>query len=123
MTYVYKGFSTKNFQKTKDFVLTDIDIVKEDLINHLLTRRGERVKMARFGTRIPDLVMEPLTEDTINKIKEDVAYVMNYDPRVELVDMAVIPIYDESSVLVLVDLNYIELNVKDRLSLRLEFNT
>lgn len=122
-TYVYKGFSTKKFQEDKNFVLTDVELVKEDLVNHIFTRRGERVKMGQWGTAIPDLIFEPLTTDLVLQIRKELETVFNYDPRVELVDMVVVPIVDESAVIALVDLNYIELNAQDRLSLRIEFNT
>lgn len=121
MDYVYKGFSTKKYQQDKNFVLTDVELVKEDLINHIYTRRGERVRMATFGTSIPDLVFEPLTEDLVAEVKSELERVFKYDPRVQIVDMAVVPIYEEQAIIALVDLNYIELNKRDRLSLRIEF--
>lgn len=121
MNYIYKGFSTKRYQHDKNFVMTDIELVKEDLVNHIFTRRGERVRMAQFGTDIPDLVFEPLTEELVLRVENELRNVFTYDPRVELVDMAVIPLFDESAVVALVDLNYIELQESDRLSLRIEF--
>ena len=122
MDYIYKGFSTKRYQQDKSFVMTDMELVKEDLVNHIFTRRGERVRMAQFGTRIPDLLFEPLTEALIRVIEVELLNVFTYDPRVELVDMAVIPLFDEQAVVALVDLHYIELREKDRLSLRIEFD-
>ena len=121
--YVYKGFSTKKFQEDKNFVLTDVDLVKEDLVNHLFTRRGERVKMGQWGCAIPDLVFEPLTADLVVRVEAEMRGVFTYDPRVQLVDMVVVPFAEESAIVALVDLNYLELNVQDRLTLRIEFDT
>ncbi len=122
MNCVYKGFSTKQYQNDKNFVMTDMELVKEDLVNHIFTRKGERVRMAQFGTTIPDLVFEPLTEQLVAAVYAELKAVFLYDPRVELVDMVVIPLFDESAVVALADLNYIELNKNDRLSLRIEFD-
>lgn len=122
MNYIYKGFSTKQYQHDKNFVMTDLELVKEDLVNHIFTRQGERLKMAQFGTRIPDLVFEPLTEDVTRIIYQELERVFTYDPRVQLVDMVVIPFFDDGAVMAVADLNYIELNEKDRLSLRIEFD-
>ena len=122
MNYTYKGFSTKQYQHDKNFVMTDMELVKEDLVNHIFTRKGERVRMAQFGTAIPDLVFEPLTEEVVGSVYSELQEVFNYDPRVEIVDMVVIPLFDESAIVALVDLNYIELNANDRLSLRIEFD-
>ena len=123
MDYIYKGFSTKQYLKNKSFVLTDLELVKEDLINHIFTRYGERVRMAQFGTIIPDLTFEPLTEGVVGAVDEELRRVFNYDPRVTLVDMVVIPLYDEASIIALADLHYNELRENDRMSLRIEFNT
>ena len=121
MDYIYKGFSTKQYQYDKNFVMTDVELVKEDLINHIFTRRGERVRMATFGTAIPDLVFEPLVDEVVQRVKAELMTVFNYDPRVSLVDIVVIALIDENAILALADLNYIELNANDRLSLRIEF--
>jgi phage baseplate assembly protein W len=122
MNYIYKGFSTKQYQHDKNFVMTDMELVKEDLVNHIFTRKGERVRMAQFGTAIPDLVFEPMTAETIARVDIELRSVFTYDPRVELVDMVVIPLFDEGAIVALVDLNYIELRRNDRLSLRIEFD-
>ena len=122
-TYIYKGFSTKQYRHDKNFVMTDIELVKEDLLNHIFTRKGERVRMANFGTIIPDLVFEPLTDVIVGLVESELRRVFEYDPRVELVDMVVIPLVAEGAIIALVDLNYIELREADRLSLRIEFDT
>lgn len=122
MKHTYKGFSTKQYQHNKNFVMTDMELVKEDLVNHIFTRKGERVRMANFGTTIPDLIFEPLTEVVLALVEDELRTVFNYDPRVDLVDMVVIPLFDEGAIVALVDLNYIELREKDRLSLRIEFD-
>lgn len=122
-TYIYKGFSTKQYQHNKNFVMTDIELVKEDLLNHIFTRKGERVRMANFGTIIPDLVFEPLTDVIVGLVESELRRVFEYDPRVELVDMVVIPLVAEGAIIALVDLNYVELREADRLSLRIEFDT
>lgn len=122
MNYIYKGFSTKQYQHNKNFVMTDVELVKEDLVNHIFTRRGERVRMANFGTSIPDLVFEPLTDEVVSRVDSELRTVFNYDPRVVVVDMVVIPIFEEGAIIALVDLDYVELREKDRLSLRIEFD-
>ena len=63
---IYKGYSSFEFQARDTFLLTDVELVKLDLLNHIFTRRGERVKMAQFGTRIPDLAFEPLDQETLD---------------------------------------------------------
>lgn len=119
--YYYKGFSFKNFQRNKSFIVKDVEIVKEDLRNHIFTRFGERVKMANFGSRIPDMPFEPLDIENLTIIYEDMETVFNYDPRVELINLSVIPDFDENIVLVYAELYYREININDRFDLKIEF--
>jgi phage baseplate assembly protein W len=118
--YTYKGFSFKNFEKNKSFIIKDLELVKEDLINHIYTRFGERVKMANFGTRIPDLVFEPLDIESLTIINEDLDDVFNYDPRVQLINLDIIPDFDENIVLAYAELFYVELNLKDTLHINIQ---
>ena len=70
MAALYKGFSFKNWQDSKEFVLTDVELVKRDLLNHLYTRRGSRVGHRGFGTTIQDLLFEPFDDNTVTLISD-----------------------------------------------------
>ncbi len=118
---LYRGFSTFQYQKDKSFKLTDIELVKMDLLNHIFTRRGERVMMPAFGTSIPDLVFEPLDETTISDVEDELEIVFDYDPRVELINMTIRPEYDRNSLTVDVQLRYIEFEIVDSFNLNIQF--
>ncbi len=70
-----------------------------------------------FGTRIPLMAFEPLDTTSIAIIKEDLEKVFNFDPRVRLIDMAILPMPDNNAIAVLVDLEYLELNITETLNL------
>ena len=118
---VYKGYSSFEFLTTKSFRLTDIELVKLDLLNHIFTRRTERVMMPKFGTLIPDLLFEPLDEETIDTIYDELDTVFDYDPRVELIELDIQPNYDVGSITVGALLRYIELNTVDLFDFNIEF--
>lgn len=117
----YKGFSFKNYQYDKTIILTDVDLVKQDILNHIFTRRGERVNMPRWGTLIPDLLFEQMDEEVISTIENELRTVFNSDPRVEVLQLVVTPLYDRSLVVCTAVLRYIELNLQDRFDINLEF--
>lgn len=73
------------------FLLTDVDIVERNLLNHMFTRRGERVMMPSFGSSIPDLLFEPLDDTTIETVRAEILQIVEYDPRIELVDLTLTP--------------------------------
>ena len=120
-TGVYKGFSSFEFLAKKTFRVNDIEAVKLDLLNHIFTSRGERVMLPTFGTIIPDMVFEPLDEDSIDAIEEDLQTVFDYDPRVEVLELDIVPNYDTNTITVAALLDYVELNTTELFDFNIEF--
>lgn len=81
---LFVGFSTQKVGSKKSYTISDIELVKRDLLNHLYTRLGERVMMPTYGTIIWDVLFEPFTEQTKNDIINDVKRIVKSEPRVEL---------------------------------------
>lgn len=117
----YKGFSSREWRDGKSFGKSDIDIVKEDLLNHIYTEYGERVHMPNFGTRIPSLIFELNDKETIDILEEDLNMVFDYDPRVETIDLQILPVPDNNAIVAVAVLKFVELDIVDEL--KLEFNT
>jgi phage baseplate assembly protein W len=121
---LYKGFSFKNWKNDKSFTLTDVDIVKRDILNHIFTRKGERVGQRGFGTILQDLIFEPFDQDTITLASDQIRSVIDFDPRVELLsddDYVVYPDFDKSFLFISARLYYIELDLTDILHINVEF--
>lgn len=116
----YRGFSTANYLTgARTLLLTNQDLVKQDLLNHIYTIPGERPHLPTFGTRIPMLAFEPLDQKTLKIVEDDLKAVIEYDPRVRLIDMSVSALPDNNMIVAFVDLLYVELDVRE--TLRLEF--
>ena len=118
---IYKGFSFKNYSSKKFLNVTDVELIKQDLTNHLFTRRGERVNMPNFGTNIQDTIFEPMDDRTIESVRSDIEFVLNYDPRIRVNSLQVVPLYDQSAIVAIVDLNFVEINLKDIFHIVIEF--
>ena len=119
MQGLYRGFSSYEYQQSKKFTLRDVELVKLDLLNHIFTRKGERLMMPQFGTRIPDMAFEPLDELSLMIIEEDLNTVIAFDPRVSLVSMNIVPNYDSNTVVATVVLYYVELNMTDGMDINI----
>lgn len=117
----YRGFSTASYLTNKTFSLTNQELVKQDLLNHIYTIPGERVHLPDFGTRIPLLVFEQLDQHTIGIIEEDLRKVFNYDPRVKLIDMSISAVPALNAIVGFVDVLYVELKTSE--TIRLEFKS
>ena len=88
MPATFKGFSTVGRSKPT-YTLRDIELVKQDLLNHFYTRKGERVMMPDFGTNIQDYIFEPLIDANVEALEYEVTQVIDQEPRVQFVDMNV----------------------------------
>jgi len=114
-TVKYKGFSSLNWSKNKSFRLTNVELVKRDLMNHIWTVKGERVMMPNFGTRIPVLAFEQNDEITRAIVEKDLKEVFDYDPRVRLLNLQVVNVPDNNSIVAIANLLYLEFDVEDTL--------
>lgn len=119
---LYRGFSTSNYLRNRTMSIYDVDLVKEDIINHIYTRLGERVMLPSFGTTIPDLTFEQMDQTTIGIVREDILRVINYDPRVQLQQLTVEPNYSMNSIQVSAQVLYIELNISGSIDINIEFD-
>jgi phage baseplate assembly protein W len=115
-TRAYKGISTVS--GTSRFALYDIDLIKQDIINHFHIRQGEKLENPEFGTIIWDLLFEPLTEDIKELIVQNVTNIINYDPRVK-VEAITVSQY-ESGIQIECELTYLPYNISESLRYRFD---
>jgi len=121
---VYRGFSFKSWQRDKSFVLTDVEMVEQDLLNHIFTRKGERVGFRGYGTNIQDLLFEPFDDPTIVLINDQVREVIGFDPRVILLsedDYVMATDFENRIMAIAASLFYVELDLRNTLHINLTF--
>jgi phage baseplate assembly protein W len=116
---LYRGYSSFEFESIGSFKINDVELIKLDLLNHIFTRRGERVMMPRFGTIIPDLVFEPLDPETIDQVDSELRTVFDYDPRVELLDLNIVT--NGNTITAGCLIRCVELDVTELMNLNIEF--
>jgi len=113
----YRGFSTIN--QVKKFRLTDVELVKRDLINHFSIKKGQKLMNPEFGSIIWNMLYEPMTADVESTIVEDVKRIVNYDPRLR-VDGVLINEF-EHGLQIQIDLTFLPGNYSEQLLL--DFNS
>lgn len=116
-TKTYKGFSTVS-NAASSFALYDLELIKQDLINHFHVRQGERLENPTFGTIIWDLLFEPLTEELRNLIAQNVEEIINYDPRIRA-DQVIVTQY-ESGIQIECKLIYLPYYITEAIQLRFD---
>lgn len=113
----YRGFST--IDQIKKFRLTDVELVKRDLINHFSIKKGQKLMNPNFGSIIWNMLYEPMTADVEATIIDDVKRIVNYDPRLR-VDGVLINEF-EYGLQIQIDLTFLPGNYSEQL--RLDFNS
>ena len=116
--FTYKGFSST--EATKNFKLYDINLVKQDLINHFYIRKGEKLENPEFGTVIWDMLFEPFTPDVKEIIAKDVETIINYDPRFAVTEINIDS--TDQGMRIQADLVYVPFNITERMTLNFDKN-
>lgn len=114
----YRGIST--VANPRGFNLYDLEIIKQDVVNHFHIRKGEKLENPMFGTIIWDVLFEPFTEDLKELIIQDITEVINYDPRIS-VDTVTVDAY-ESGLQVDCTLTYIPYSISETMRIKFDQN-
>jgi phage baseplate assembly protein W len=101
--------------------LYDFELIKQDLINRLSVRKGERVENPEFGTIIYDCIFEPLTNSLKQAIADDITQNLNADPRISSSDITVSE--TEKGIAVQATITYVPYNITEKLTFSFDENS
>tara|TARA_B100001057_G_scaffold40982_1_gene36822 strand:+ start:9665 stop:10075 length:411 start_codon:yes stop_codon:yes gene_type:complete len=118
-TVTFKGFSSR--ADKKNFKLYDFEVAKQDLINRLSVRKGERVENPEFGTIIYDAIFEPFTEALKDAIVEDITANLNADPRISTEEILVSEA--DKGIAIQATITYVPLNITEKLQFNFDENS
>jgi len=115
----FKGFSSK--ADNQSFKVYDFECVKQDLINRLSVRKGERVENPEFGTIIYDCLFEPFTEVLKDQILEDITANLNADPRLSTQEIIVKEA--DHGIAIQATITYVPLDITEKLQFKFDENS
>ena len=115
----FKGFSSR--AENQRFKVYDFECVKQDLINRLSIRKGERVENPEFGTIIYDCLFEPFTEALKDQILEDITANLNADPRIATEEIIVSE--EDHGIAIQATIKYIPLDITEKLQFKFDENS
>ena len=115
----FKGFSSK--ADKKNFKLYDFEVAKQDLINRLSVRKGERVENPEFGTIIYDTLFEPFTDTLKEAILDDITANLNADPRISTTDIIVTEA--DHGIAIQATITYVPLDITEKLRFNFDENS
>ena len=108
---VFKGFSSR--AENQNFKVYDFECAKQDLINRLSIRKGERVENPDFGTIIYDSLFEPLTPVLKEQILQDITDNLNADPRIATEEIVLQEA--DKGIAIECSIRYVPLDITERL--------
>lgn len=115
----FKGFSSR--AERQNFKVYDFECAKQDLINRLSVRKGERVENPEFGTIIYDAIFEPFTEQLKEAIIQDVTANLNADPRIATEEILVSEA--DKGIAIQATITYVPLNITEKLRFDFDENS
>ena len=116
---IFKGFSSR--AENSSYKLYDFQLIKQDLINRLSVRKGERVENPEFGTIIYDLLFEPLTPALKQAVADDISQNLNADTRISTQDITVSEV--DAGISIQATLTYVPYNITEKLTLSFSENS
>lgn len=108
----FSGFSTLQGLGT----IFDIELVKQDLLNQINTRKGERLMDPEFGCIVWDLLFELKSPSIITEIQEDLTRIISSEPRVLLRQIQILE--QEHGYLGIIDLYFVQFKTADTLTVQ-----
>ena len=115
----FKGFSSR--ADRQNFKVYDFECAKQDLINRLSIRKGERVENPEFGTIIYDCLFEPFTEVLKEQILEDITANLNADPRISTEEIIVTEA--DHGIAIQATIKYVPLDITEKLQFKFDENS
>lgn len=104
----------RDFRDNDISVVTNVSAVQQSMAGIIGTRRGERPFDPNFGCDIHNSLFENMSEASATAIERSIYDAIgNYEPRVRIENVSVIPVYDRNEYIVtlyyrlITDLNYL----------------
>jgi phage baseplate assembly protein W len=86
--------------------------ISRSIRNIVFTLPGEKFFNSDFGSRVTRMLFENVDEIVASNVRDEIATsIINYEPRVELIDVIVIPDYDNNSLDVIIQYQIIGISV------------
>jgi len=122
-----RSFSDLSISFVKNPFTDDASVVKNDnaikqaIKNLVLTTPGEKPFQPFVGSKVYDLLFEPLDAFTADTIRDEIINTINqYEPRVELSEVLVTPIYEGNKLNISIEYRIVGLPIVETISFVLQ---
>lgn len=114
------SFSRNRFTDDVSSV-TNESAIKQSIKNLILTVPGERPFQPLIGSRVYELLFEPLDPFTVDAIQDEVINtITQYEKRVQLINVDVTPIYENNKINVTIEYQVIGVPIIEEITFVLQ---
>lgn len=113
---LYRGYSTVGAKRS--FRLYDTDLIKQDILNALNTKKTERVRNSNYGATIHDSVFELGSDELAGKLYQEVIEIISSDERIRIINADVTR--QEYGILINMRLLYVGMDTQFDFNLRFD---
>lgn len=97
------------------------DAIKTNLVNLLLTSRGERVLNPLFGTNLREVLFEQITDTTIRRLDREIrSTISNYFPTISIKSLIIKSDPDYNTVSLVMSYTVVDTNIEDEITINFE---
>ena len=97
------------------------DAIKTNLVNLLLTSRGERVLNPLFGTNLREVLFEQITDTTIRRLDREIRNtISNYFPTISIKDLVIRSDPDYNTISLVMSYTVVDTNIEDEIIINFE---
>ena len=94
-------------------VLRNSNAIARSIRNIIFTARGDKPFNPFFGSRVSELLFDPMDQITTLAIKTEIEEtIKNFEPRVDLKEVQVDPLYDDNEYKVVINYEIIGIDVE-----------
>ena len=107
---------------TKDiYGVSNENAIKQSIKNLVLTVPGEKPFQPLVGSRVNELLFEPLDPFIADSIKDEIINtIKQHEPRVDLTDVTVLPVYERNQINVSVEYRIVGLPIVENITFVLQ---
>lgn len=107
---------------SKDIVVSnDVQAIRNSLYNIFSTKKGQKILSPEFGTSLEQFLFESVTPIMGQIIGENIlSSLSRYEPRIEILNVRVIPIPDENAYRIKLTFRFIDINKSSSIDILME---
>ena len=94
----FSDVNLRLYQELNTELVFDLDSIRLSITTIMATRIGSRVFRREFGSRLTDLLFDPMDDTTVSRMRTNLlGAIRKWEPRIAVSNIQVTPVYETQS--------------------------